>query len=225
MLNYILATNKSWHLNYFIENRNNLKGNWSIVTCTTDLQKQVSSLKPQFIFFPHWSEIVPSSIYNTYDCICFHMTDVPYGRGGSPLQNLVIRGHSKTMITALKMNKNIDAGPIYLKRELKLDGTALDIFNRTAPICFEMMQKIITEPIQPTEQVGKPILFKRRSPKESQISNIKSIKELYDLIRMLDAPGYPAAFLSNNGFKFEFSDAVISLENELQATVKVTKHE
>ncbi len=26
-----------------------------------------------------------------FECVCFHMTDVPYGRGGSPLQNLIIR--------------------------------------------------------------------------------------------------------------------------------------
>lgn len=32
----------------------------------------------------------------------FHMTNFPYGRGGSPLQNLMKRGHHTTTITALR---------------------------------------------------------------------------------------------------------------------------
>ena len=46
------------------------------------------------------------------------MTDLPYGRGGSPLQNLIVRGHKHTMISAIKCVKELDAGPIYLKKPL-----------------------------------------------------------------------------------------------------------
>ncbi len=41
------------------------------------------------IFIPHWSYIILPEIYLNYECIVFHMTDLPYGRGGSPLQNLL----------------------------------------------------------------------------------------------------------------------------------------
>ena len=44
------------------------------------------------------------------------MTDLPYGRGGSPLQNLILKGKKTTKITAFKMIDKIDAGPIYLKK-------------------------------------------------------------------------------------------------------------
>ena len=30
-------------------------------------------------------------IHENYKCIIFHMTDLPFGRGGSPLQNLISR--------------------------------------------------------------------------------------------------------------------------------------
>ena len=58
--------------------------------------------------------------YLTYNCVCFHMTAVPYGRGGSPLQNLIIQGFSSTLITALKMVKELDAGGVYTKRTRSL---------------------------------------------------------------------------------------------------------
>ena len=83
----------------------------------------VRRINPKFIFFPHWSYMIPKNIYNSYNCIIFHMTDLPYGRGGSPLQNLIVRGFKTTMISAIKCVKEIDAGPIYQKKPLSLEGS------------------------------------------------------------------------------------------------------
>ena len=48
--------------------------------------------KPRYVFFPHWSHIIPEDIHGAFECVIFHMTDLPFGRGGSPLQNLIARG-------------------------------------------------------------------------------------------------------------------------------------
>ena len=224
-MNYIFACNKTWHIEFFLKNRHKLKGNWSIAASPSDLEEQVLRLKPRYIFFPHWSDIVPSRIFEKYECVCFHMTDLPYGRGGSPLQNLIINGHSKTMITAFKMNKEIDAGPVYLKHELDLAGSAFDIFLRSAPICFDMMLKIQLDEIVPTAQKGKPTLFKRRIPSDSEIPPTISIKKMYDFIRMLDAPAYPSAYFFYGNLKFEFSDAIVNEDHSLNAKVRVVKYE
>ena len=225
MLNYIIATDKPWHVDYFISNRHKLSGNWSLATCPADLEEQASKLLPRFIFFPHWSEIVPAKIFEKYDCVCFHMTDVPFGRGGSPLQNLIVRGHTKTVVSALKMNEGIDSGPVYLKRALDLTGSALDIFQRTAPVCFDMMHKIQMEEITPVEQAGEPTIYKRRTPAESRIPEALTIEKLYDFVRMLDAPNYPRAFFSYGDFRIEMFNARVNNDETLSAEVKVTKHE
>ena len=153
------------------------------------------------------------------------MTDVPFGRGGSPLQNLIVRGHTKTVVSALKMNEGIDSGPVYLKCELDLTGSALDIFKRTAPVCFDMMHKIQMEEITPAEQEGKPTIYRRRTPAESRIPESFSINKLHDFVRMLDAPGYPKAFLSYGDFRIEMFNARINNDKTLSAEVKVIKHE
>ena len=49
------------------------------------------------------------------------MTDLPYGRGGSPLQNLIVRGHKETKISAIKVVKELDAGPVLSSLELMLN--------------------------------------------------------------------------------------------------------
>ena len=51
---------------------------------------------------------IPTEIFTSFECIVFHMTDLPYGRGGSPLQNLIVRGHKKTKVSALKVVKEVD---------------------------------------------------------------------------------------------------------------------
>lgn len=135
------------------------------------------------------------------------MKDVPYGRGGSPLQNLIARKHRSTKLTALRMIKDFDAGPVYLKKDLSIEGNAEEIYIQATYLSFSMIQKIIDESIEPTPQTGKPVVFKRRNPQESRISQFINLQSLYDFIRMLDADDYLKAFLEINGFHYEFSRA------------------
>ncbi|MFW5887041.1 MAG: formyltransferase family protein, partial [Bacteroidota bacterium] len=99
--------------------------------------------QPKFIFFPHWSYIIPSEIFENFNCIVFHMTDLPFGRGGSPLQNLISRGIHETKISAIKVVKELDAGPVYLKKDLSLYGTAEEIYLRAGDIIIRMIEEII----------------------------------------------------------------------------------
>ena len=62
--------------------------------------------------------------------INFHEAPLPKFRGGSPLQNQIIRGITKTKTTAFIMNEEIDAGDIILQKDLSLDGSIEDIFFR-----------------------------------------------------------------------------------------------
>lgn len=179
-------------------------------------------LSPEFIFFPHWSSIITADIYNHFNCVVFHMTDLPYGRGGSPLQNLIVRGATKTMISAIKVGKGIDTGDIYLKKELSLAGTAEEIFMRAGKVIYEMMKEILETLPVPKKQEGEVVLFKRRTPAESNLSEINTLESVYDFIRMLDADGYPHAFIENEYFRFEFTRASLKSESII-ADVRIIK--
>lgn len=186
--------------------------------------ENLEDIKPAHIFFLHWSWIIPEDVYNKYNCIVFHMTDLPYGRGGSPLQNLIVRGHKSTKISAIKVDNGIDTGDIYMKADLQLNGTATEIFKRAGNVIEQMIENIINNDIKPVKQTGEPVYFKRRKPEQSLISDeIQDIEKLYDIIRMLDADGYPHAFLENKKFRFEFTKADILSENELTANVRIIK--
>lgn len=169
--------------------------------------KFLRELNPKFVFFPHWSSRINHDIFENFESVIFHMTDLPFGRGGSPLQNLIVRGFNETKISALKCVAELDAGPIYMKRSLTLEGTATEIYARAARIIEEMIVEIVKDTPQPSEQYGEAVTFKRRSLSESEIKSPKSATELYDFIRMLDAEGYPHAFINAGDFKVEFRNA------------------
>jgi methionyl-tRNA formyltransferase len=176
---------------------------------------------PEYIFFPHWSYIIPKEIFENFKCIIFHMTDLPFGRGGSPLQNLLERKIYKTKISAIKCTDVLDGGDIYLKRDFDISyGSAREIYIRAADIISEMIDEIIMNNPRPIAQTGKVVEFKRRIPEQSDISRLDDLETVYTYIRMLDAPEYPRAYIKQNGLKYEFYD-VKWANSTLQAQVKI----
>ena len=221
--NIVVATIKKWNITNYNKTKKTFKGfNWHLIEDKSELNySYLSTIKPKYVFLPYWSWKVPREVYNNFECVAFHMADLPFGRGGSPLQNLVVRGYKKTKISAFKVDEQLDAGPIYLKKELSLEGTAEEIFKRATKIIFdEMVPYIIKNKPEPTPQKGKPTVFKRRKPEDSDISNLKDLDKIFDYIRMLDAEEYPHAFVKIKGIKIEFSNAE-KTKNGVKAVAKI----
>jgi methionyl-tRNA formyltransferase len=223
-LRYIVAGSRSWNRQLFDEQLAKLPGAWEFAADANALCELLSSGDiPRYIFFLHWSVRVPEEVFTRQECVCFHMTDVPYGRGGSPLQNLIIRGHTETTLTALRMVSEMDAGPVYLKESLSLEGSAKDIYTRAGCISARMIKTIIQTHPQPVSQIGEPVIFKRRTPAQSLVpSDLPSISAVYDFIRMLDAEGYPSAFIEHGGFLWEFTEATQD-EGGINARVRIKR--
>lgn len=221
MSRYIYAAQKPWSLAAFADFRKSLPGTWTLVTSPQDLKNPALLDDVRYIFFPHWSNIVPEALLQSHECVCFHMADVPYGRGGSPLQNLIALGHKDTMVTALRMERQLDAGPVYLKHPMSLAGSAADIFERATGIILKMIAEIVEREPIPEPQSGAPTVFKRRAPGQSVLPSTTDIEALYDHIRMLDAPGYPQAFLDVDSLRLIFDQAHLS-GDELTARVRFT---
>ena len=191
------------------------------ITAREELNSEyLQSLAPEWIFFPHWSWLIPDEIHTQYECVIFHMTDLPYGRGGSPLQNLIVRGHKETKLTALKCANGLDTGPIYKKVPLLLDGTAEAILGRAADLMEDLIVDIVKRKPIPIQQTGDVVEFNRRRPEDSNINNVETLDQVYDCIRMLDAEGYPSAFLQTDNFRFEFSQ-VLHEGEWLEARVRI----
>lgn len=194
-----------------------------LVTDTLGLNEtRLADLAPRFIFFPHWSRVIPSAIFERWECVIFHMTDLPFGRGGSPLQNLIARGVYETQISAIKCSADLDAGPIYLKTALSLHGSAQEIFLRATDAIVGMIVRLLREALEPVVQEGMPTVFRRRTRADGEISGLTSLDQVHDWIRMLDADGYPPAYLEVGEWCLEFSRSSLRGDH-LLADVRISR--
>jgi methionyl-tRNA formyltransferase len=223
LLKIVIASSRNSH--YSILGNRHSKADFEVFWINEPAQltnDYLSHINPKYIFFPHWSYYIPKAIYDNYECIIFHMTDVPFGRGGSPLQNLISRGIYETKISAILCEEALDAGPVYLKQHLSLYGTAEEIFLRAQKIIEEMIIYIIENKPKPEAQQGDQVVFIRRKQEDGYIGSLDDLNKVFDFIRMLDAEGYPPAFIDHEGLKFEFTRASFK-GGYILADVKITK--
>ena len=227
----LIATTKEWNIkNYFSLAKSHTDTfKFHLITTPEELNPEtIQDINPKYIFFPHWSWIIPKDIYGNYECVVFHMTDLPFGRGGSPFQNLIMQEVYDTKISALQVNEGLDTGDIYIKEPFNIaTGSAEENFIKLSTIIFEkMIPKILKSNITPVQQTGSATSFTRRSPDDSDIMTLKnkSISRFYDFIRMLDAEGYPRAYLKLGGLKFEFSEVHLK-SNKLAGRFEVVEDE
>ena len=221
-MGYVIATSRFWNETMVNRIHSAIEGDFTLITRKEDLvTERLLELGPRYIFFPHWSYIIPKEIHDNFECVVFHMTDVPFGRGGSPLQNLITRGIYETKITALRCQAELDAGPVYMKKPFSLYGNAEEIYLRASKVVSEMIIEIIQNEPTPLEQRGEAVVFSRRKPAESNMANLTELEKLFDHIRMLDAEGYPKAFLETERFRFEFQRPSLKY-NKIMADVLIT---
>tara|TARA_B100000900_G_C20596348_1_gene723550 strand:- start:1960 stop:2637 length:678 start_codon:yes stop_codon:yes gene_type:complete len=209
--------------NYLIEEilsaNNILDDNSIVIRNKKDLSYDfLKTHNPEFIMFPHWSSKVDNRIVNDFKCICFHSSPLPYGRGGSPIQNMIIRGHNETEVCSLLMVEDFDAGPIFLRTKIKLDGKLDEILQRVYQAISDQILDFMNKELQPESQKGKVTIFKRIL--DNRILFNKSLKEIYNKIRMLDSDLYPNPYIDLDNKRIEFYNAELE-NNTLKANIVI----
>ena len=204
----IICDSKMW---FSLDSTITCKNEIRIINKKKDLNFEIlNKYKPEFIFFVHWNWKVPQEIHHDFNCVLFHTAPLPYGRGGTPIQNLIIRGYTKSPVYVLKMIEEIDAGPIFDFEEISLKGKLSEIFARLNFAINNLIRKLITNKVLPREQIGDPYIFDRLTEKDNEIPTNLNILEIYDRIRMLDDDSYPNAYIKFGKLKIEFFNASIN---------------
>lgn len=199
----MVCGSRPWNRATFDRVAAGVEGTWAFAATPAELDDALAvGPEPRWIFFLHWSWIVPAPVHEAHRCVVFHMTDLPYGRGGSPLQNLILAGKDDTVLSAIAMTDELDAGPVYAKRPLSLAGTAEEIYRRADGVAAEVIAHLVADEPQPVPQVGEAVVFARRRPAQSEVpGDLPDVGAWYDFVRMLDADGYPHAFIDHGRFR------------------------
>jgi len=206
---YVVCGSRPWNRSAFDRLAACAPGRWSFAATPDELNVELSAGEPPaMLFFLHWSWHVPADVHTHFPCVVFHMTDVPYGRGGSPLQNLISRGHRSTVLSAIAMTDDVDAGPVYAKAPLSLDGSAEAVYLRADALAGDLIVQILTDGPEPQPQQGTVEVFTRRTSAMSEVpTDLPDLDAWHDFIRMLDAEGYPSAYVDHGPFRIHLRRA------------------
>ena len=196
---------RSWAIDIYNKLKKNKKNKILILNKKKLNEKKILKFNPHFILFYGWSWKVSDKLIKTNKCIMLHPSKLPKFRGGSPIQNQIIRGVRLSAVTLFRMNNKIDQGNILLQKKLSLDGSIKDIFNRISTIGFKLTKKLISGNFKEKKQPDNKIkIYKRRKPEESEITlkelKNKNVKYLFNKIRMLGDP-YPNAYIKTKDKK------------------------
>lgn len=141
---------------------------------------------------------------NNYNLVV-HESDLPKGKGWSPLTWQILEGENRIPITLFEAEKGVDCGDIYLQDEIALEGHELfeEIKNQQGIKTKQLIHKFISniESTRANKQVGEETFYRKRKPEDSEIDINKSIKEQFNLLRVVDNDRYPAYFV-RNGIKY-----------------------
>jgi len=127
-----------------------------------------------------------------------HESGLPKGRGWSPLFWQILEGKNKIPIVLFKVTEKIDEGDIYIEDYIVLEGHELysEIRDKqglkTIELCLKFLDQY--ENLKPVPQKGKPTYYRKRTPHDSELDINRTIKEQFNLLRIVDNEMFPAFF-------------------------------
>lgn len=128
-----------------------------------------------------------------YGCINVHPSLLSKYRGSSPIQSAILNGDKVSGITVIKMDEEIDHGPILYQEELALsdednyDILSKKMFQRASKILPEIIKGLITGKVKPIKQDQASATFCKHLTRESGYFDISNPPESEILDRMIRA--------------------------------------
>ena len=152
-------------------------------------------------FYLSYGRIVGPELLARYrNNLIVHESDLPKGRGWSPLTWQVLEGADSICVTLFEAADAVDSGLIYLQEKIELRGNELvDDFRRLqAEATFRLCKSFVADYPQPLNksrpQAGESNYYRRRLPADGQLDPDKTLRGQFNLLRVSDNQRYPAWF-------------------------------
>lgn len=160
----------------------------------------LSSLDLDAAIVAAYGKLIPASLLDVprYGFINVHGSLLPRWRGAAPIQRAIMAGDEKSGVAIMDMVEALDAGPVYLMREMRLaeDETAETLSQKLIDLgneaLLEVLRGLPEGRFSPEAQPGEGITYAKKIAKDEGLLDFsKSAGELSNLIRGLNP--YPAA--------------------------------
>ena len=146
-------------------------------------------------------QLMPDTARERFEhVLVVHESDLPKGRGWSPLTWQILEGEHRIPVTLFEAEATVDSGPVYAQRWLQFEGHELIDELRAAQasatrgLCRWFVDKYPQSVAHTRAQTGPATYYARRRPKDSELDAGKTLAEQFDQLRVADNDRYPACF-------------------------------
>ena len=201
----ILSDKESW-INAYIPR---LISEFVFLGHTVVWRHNVSQIKNGDVaFYLSCGQIVPANILsrNKHNLVV-HESALPHGKGWSPLTWQILEGKYEIPITLFEAEEFVDSGNIYIQDVMHFNGTELvkELRQKQAEysikICVSFVEDYPGIVSRGTGQSGELSYYKKRGPDDTKLDPDKTIREQFNLLRVVDNERYPAYF-ELNGMRY-----------------------
>jgi len=194
----IVTSKGSWKSDYLWELTKHWTANGHSVTTVYGAQEIP---RGDLLFVLGCTFILPPEILsrNKHNLVV-HESELPKGRGWTPIAWLVEGGSNRIPLTMIEAEKRVDAGPVYLRSEVVLDGHELMdeiralVMQEIIRMCKRFVEHYEEVVSMARDQEGEATYFPRRNRESSRLNPDKTIAEQFDKLRIVDNQSYPAFF-------------------------------
>ena len=154
-----------------------------------------------FCFCLGFGRLLPESVRARFHhTLVVHESDLPRGKGWSPLTWQILDGADRIPVTLIEAADKVDSGTIYAQRWVEFEGHELVDELRAAQgeatraLCREFVDDYPACAERGREQHGEESFYPRRKPDDSRIDPERPLSEQLALLRVVDNGRYPAFF-------------------------------
>lgn len=136
-----------------------------------------------------------------------HASDLPKGRGWSPLTWQILEGNNHIPVTLLRAEPEVDSGDVYLQKWLKFAGHELldelrdGVGDATSWLCRQFVNRYPDILSSARLQHGEPSWYPKRGPADSELEVDLPLRDQFELLRVVDNYHYPA-FVRLRGHRY-----------------------
>lgn len=194
----ILSNRKSWIQPYVKQLQQEFRTLGHKCMCRHNARRIGSG---DFCFYLSYEQIVGPNVLSRFrHNLVVHESDLPRGKGWSPLTWQILNGQNNIPIVIFEASAKVDSGAIYHKAHLRFRGDELveELRERqgrkTMDLCRMFVRNYPDIVKSAKLQKGAELFYRRRSPGDSELDLDKTLRDQFDLLRVVDNKKYPAFF-------------------------------
>ncbi len=201
----ILCSSKDHPIYTYLENWKQKNSNFHEISLVNNIQDVTSG---DILFLVSVTQIVKQEVRNKFKhSLVIHGSDLPEGRGWSPIIWQILQGSNKFTVTLFEAVDEVDAGDVWKKQSFTLEGH--ELYNEINQKLFEMELDLMDFAVKNSTNINpepqpttKSPYFERRKPEDSELDPQKPIAEQFDLMRVADPNRFPL-FFNYRGHKYK----------------------